>query len=134
MPIIRGDAGLVVAKRVKPSEMRFGMGPNCLGSRADSVLASGSYSLAPDSANAARLLLGYSPVHALKRLAILILDSEGRPIRRLREGKVGLASSVAWDGHDDGGHDRAPGNYRARFVTPRDSVEIAFCRKAPESP
>jgi hypothetical protein len=134
LPTIHGDAGLVVAKRVKPSELRFGFGVNCAADRADSVLASGTYSLEPDSTNAARLLLVYRPVHALKRLAILILDAEGRPIRRLREGKVGQASSVAWDGHDDAGHDRTPGAYRARFATPADSVDIAFCRKSPEAP
>jgi hypothetical protein len=76
----------------------------------------------------APIWFGCAPKQALARLAILVLDGQGRLIRRLRDGAASSFSAKSWDGRDEAGRETPLGAYRARFVTETDSVEIPFCR------
>jgi len=130
MPTVRGDAGLPTWKRATGGgSFFFALRCDSLALRAarcDSIRAWGRCSVVitpPDSV----LRLEYDVPRPIGRLAIRIVNDQGAVVRHLREGSASGQSSRMWDVRNDQGQLISSGSYHARFVAPKDSLEIPFC-------
>jgi hypothetical protein len=131
MPIIRGDPGQVVAKRVKHDTFfRFANGTDCaLSDSLAGVDSTCAWATCYAHGTAPPVVFGFRPSRHLRRLAIVVLAADGSVVRRLRDGAAEIASSRTWDGLDDKGTVAPAGAYAVLFATDRDSLAIPFCRQ-----